>query len=385
MTARRVPRRPSSRAPPASATRRSSSCSRRLRAAEARAQTSEDEVALLREALKKIQREAADATERATRLETDNKSLDERLDARDRNRRRSSSRPSATYAISSRRRSARRAARRWIACASSRISRKASRCSARCRRSRAAGAAVDDDRPKTGDEPRARARTATSGPRRLVARAHADERADAACVRIVEVHVVGRRHREAQAIAQRRDAHVERRRERGELAVAVERALRVDHVEHHAAEREPAADRIAPAQPICPAVSCARRRSAATPRRTRSASADRDRSRRWRRRCDLDAGRFVALRVRRGGRPAWQRRGSRRARSASPRRSSGHRHTREVTAARRDATCRRLVQALATGTKWQRLGCSSLRRRRETRYAWWLLHVRHHCRNAVTP
>ena len=50
-----------------------------MRAAESRAQTSEDEVALLREGLKKIQREAADATERATRFEADAKSLDERL------------------------------------------------------------------------------------------------------------------------------------------------------------------------------------------------------------------------------------------------------------------------------------------------------------------
>lgn len=50
-----------------------------VRASESRAQTSEDEVALLREGLKKVQREAADATERATRLESDNKSLDERL------------------------------------------------------------------------------------------------------------------------------------------------------------------------------------------------------------------------------------------------------------------------------------------------------------------
>jgi chromosome segregation ATPase len=49
------------------------------RAAESRAQTAEDEVALLREGLKKIQREASDATERATRLEADNKSLEERL------------------------------------------------------------------------------------------------------------------------------------------------------------------------------------------------------------------------------------------------------------------------------------------------------------------
>jgi len=50
-----------------------------VRAAESRAQTSEDEVALLREGLKKTQREAGDASERVTRLETDNKSLEERL------------------------------------------------------------------------------------------------------------------------------------------------------------------------------------------------------------------------------------------------------------------------------------------------------------------
>ena len=50
-----------------------------VRAAESRAQTSEDEVALLREGLKKTQREATEASERATRLEADTKSLDERL------------------------------------------------------------------------------------------------------------------------------------------------------------------------------------------------------------------------------------------------------------------------------------------------------------------
>lgn len=50
-----------------------------LRAADARATSSEDELALLREGLKKLQREAAEATERATRLESDTRTLDERL------------------------------------------------------------------------------------------------------------------------------------------------------------------------------------------------------------------------------------------------------------------------------------------------------------------
>ncbi|HSN26969.1 MAG TPA: hypothetical protein VLT45_11800, partial [Kofleriaceae bacterium] len=47
--------------------------------AESRAQAAEDESATLRESLKKAQRDATDAGERVTRLETDNKSLDERL------------------------------------------------------------------------------------------------------------------------------------------------------------------------------------------------------------------------------------------------------------------------------------------------------------------
>jgi chromosome segregation protein len=50
-----------------------------VRAAESRAQAAEDEVAALRESLKKAQREAADASERVTQLEADNKSLEERL------------------------------------------------------------------------------------------------------------------------------------------------------------------------------------------------------------------------------------------------------------------------------------------------------------------
>jgi hypothetical protein len=50
-----------------------------VRAAEARAQTAEDEVALLREGLKKIQREAADASERASQLDADKQMVEDRL------------------------------------------------------------------------------------------------------------------------------------------------------------------------------------------------------------------------------------------------------------------------------------------------------------------
>lgn len=50
-----------------------------VRAAESRAQAAEDEIATLRESLKKAQRDATDAVERVTRVESDNKSLDERL------------------------------------------------------------------------------------------------------------------------------------------------------------------------------------------------------------------------------------------------------------------------------------------------------------------
>jgi chromosome segregation ATPase len=50
-----------------------------VRAAEARAQTAEDEVALLREGLKKIQREAAETAERVAQLESEKQITADRL------------------------------------------------------------------------------------------------------------------------------------------------------------------------------------------------------------------------------------------------------------------------------------------------------------------